>query len=245
MNKKEKNIELKIYELLGIKIFKKMVFKFRDILDWPRMKIGKVSKEKQHEMLYETPNNYIMKKGNGVKDLKDFKIQLLINASIHTCVLAVFTPNFLKIIGGTASLTNAIFDLSCIAVNIYCIMLQRYNHLRINHVIKKMEKRQEPKKSKLKDELIKEDSLLSEHTYKIVNKRDKEKDITLEELLENATYEELKKYRDYLAYFKELTLMREEQQSFYTLEETSISVPFEKNKKLKLELKPKNKKSDE
>ena len=239
MNKKRKNIELKIYELLGVKTFRKMAFKLRDTLFWPILKIARLSKEERHEVLYEQPSNYIMKKGHGIKDFKDFKKQLLFNAGIHIWALSVCMPNFLKVIGGTASLSTTIINLSCIAVNIYCIMLQRYNHIRINQVIKKMEPREEAKKGKLKEELIREDSLLNEHSYKVVNKRDKEKDITFEELLKTATYAQLKEYREYLSYFKEKNQMLEQQQSYTLEEQLSISVPLKKNKTLKLEFKPK------
>lgn len=234
---KGKKIELKIYEFLGVKKFRKMVFKLRDTFFLPILKIARLSKEERHKILYESPSNYIMKKGHGIKDLKDFKKQLLFNAGVHIWSLSEFMPSFLKIIDGTASLPTIIITLSCVTINIYCIMLQRYNHIRINQVIKKIEPREKAKICKLKEELIREDSLLNKHTYKVVNKDDKEKDITFEELLETASYEQLKKFREYLSDFKEKNQILEQQRN-YTLEEQSvISVPLKKNKTLKLEFK--------
>lgn len=110
-------------------------------------------------------------------------------------------------------------------------MLQRYNQIRINQVIKKGEHLEKTKKNKLKEELIKEDSLLSKHIYKVVNKREEEKNITFEELLENATYEQLRQYRDYLSSFKKTDQVMERQQICYTLDEKpSISVPLQKTR---------------
>lgn len=237
MNKKEKNIELKIYELLGVKTFKKMLFKLVYIFIIPFTR--KMTKEERLNFIYNTPNNYIMKKGHGIQDLRDFKEELLFNAGIHIFALITCIPGFLNVIGGTATLFVTITTLFWVPTNIYCIMLQRYNHIRINQVIKKGEPREEAKKNKLKEELIKEDSLLNEHTYKVVNKHEKEKNITFEELLETATYEQLKQYRDYLSYFKKADQMMEKLQGYYTSDEQpSVSVPLQKNKTLKLELKP-------
>lgn len=235
MNKRKNNIELKIYELLGIKKFRKMAFKLRDILSLP-FTIA-MTKEERHKLLYEDPSNYIMKKGNGVKDLQDFKKQLLLNAGIHLWALSTCVPGFLKVIGGTVSLSTTIIILSCVVINIYCIMLQRYNHIRINRAIKKMLPHEEAKKNKIKEELKKEDSLLDNHTYTIVGKRDKEKSISFQDFLDTATYNELKQYRDYLSYINAYNQMLMEQQDFYESEEYSFSFPIKKNKSLKLELK--------
>lgn len=242
MNKKEKNIELKIYELLGVKTFRNILFKLVYISVIPFT--HEMTKEERHKFIYNTPTNYTMKKGHGIQDLRDFKKQLLLNAGIHIFALISCIPNLLNVIGSTASLFTTVTTLFLVPLNIYCIMIQRYNHIRINQVIKKGELHEADKKSKLKEELIKEDSLLREHTYKVINKREKEKDVTFEKLLETATYEQLKQYRDYLSHFKEGDQMLKEYQSYYTLEEQhSISVPLQKNKTLKLELK--SRKQDE
>lgn len=228
MNKKDKNIELKIYELLGVKTFRKLVFKlfYISIIPYTRH----MTREERYNSIYNTPSNYNMKKGHGIQDLRDFKKQLLLNAIIHIFALMTCIPNFLNVICGTATLFTTISTLFLVTINTYCIMLRRYNQIRINQVIKKGERLEEDKKNKLKEELIKEDSLLSKHIYKVVNKHEREKNITFEELLENATYDQLKQYRDYLSYFKKENQMLEEQ--------PSISVPLQKNKTLKLELTP-------
>lgn len=172
-----------------------------------------------------------MKKGHGIQDLRDFKKQLLFNAGIHIFSLITCIPSFLNVIGGTATFFTTISTLFLATINTYCIMLQRYNQIRINQVIKKGEHLEKAKKNKLKEELIKEDSLLSKHIYKVVNKREEEKNITFEELLENATYEQLRQYRDYLSSFKKTDQVMERQQICYTLDEKpSISVPLQKTR---------------
>ena len=102
MNKKEKNIELKIYEWLGIKTFRKIVFKLLYIGVIPFT--FRITKEERWNLIHNTPSNYTMKKGNGIQDLKDFKKELFFNTSIHIVPLIYCIPNFLAIIENSASL---------------------------------------------------------------------------------------------------------------------------------------------
>ena len=62
MNKKGKNIELKIYEWLGIKTFRKIVFKFNYIILIPFT--FRMTKEERWNLIHNTPSNYTMKMGN-------------------------------------------------------------------------------------------------------------------------------------------------------------------------------------
>lgn len=109
MNKKEKNIELKIYELLGVKTIRKLVFKlfYISIIPYTRH----MTREERYNSIYNTPSNYNMKKGHGIQDLRDFKKQLLFNAGIHTIGLIACIPSFLNVIGGTATLFTTISTL--------------------------------------------------------------------------------------------------------------------------------------
>lgn len=230
MNKKGKNIELKIYEWLGIKTFRKIVFKFNYIILIPFT--FRMTKEERWNLIHNTPSNYTMKMGNGIQDLKDFKKQLILNTSIHIAALICCIPGFLAIIENSASLFTIVTMLFFVPTNIYCVMLQRYNQIRINQVIKKGKIHEEAKKSKLKEELIEESLLLSKPTYKVVNKHNKEENITFEEFLETANYEQLKQYRNYLSQFMG------KQSNNYTLDEkTSVDIPLQKSKTLKIEWK--------
>lgn len=234
--KKNKNIEMRIYELLGVKVFRKMAFGLRDILAFPLT--IRMSKEERHDFLYNSASNYNLGKVKSLEDVKKFKKQLFINSGIHVWGLSVCLPNFLKVIGGTASLSTAIINLTCIGINLYCIKLQRYNGIRINQLIEKMTPRYESQKDAIKEELRKEDSLLLKHTYKIVDKKEKETSITFEDLIANANIEQLKQYREYLAHFQSINQSIQENDIYSAEHQVVVSMPMEKHKTLKLELKP-------
>lgn len=239
--KKNKNIEMKIYELLGVKIFKKFIFRLFNTLEF--FLTTKNSKEASKKALYNPTSNYNLGKTKSLEDIKKFKKQLFINASIHTWALiwtlSMCILNSLKITGETVLLPITITNLSAIIINLYCIMLQRYNYIRINQVIKKMRPQYEKQKEKIKEELSKNDAMLKNHTYKIINKKGKENNIYLENLIESANIEQLKQYREWLSYFQIPN------QKIYGNSDPSKdkfindSIPIENHKTLKLELKNK------
>lgn len=233
--KKNKNIEMKFYELLGIKVFKKMAFFIRDIVTLPLT--FKMPKEERKKSLYNTASNYNIGKEKSFENIKKFKKQLFKNAGIHIFALLAFIPSFIKIILGTASLSTTIIVLPAMVMNIYCIMLQRYNCIRINQLIEKMTPRYEKQKDAIKEELIEKDSLLLEHSYKIVDKKEKEIKINFEDLIANASIQELKQYRNYLAYLQIVNRAIQVNDLCHDKEEIDMSMPIEKNKTLKFELK--------
>lgn len=234
--KKNKNIEMKFYELLGIKVFRKMAFFVRDIVTLPLT--FKMPKEERKKSLYNTASNYNIGKSKSLEDIKKFKKQLFKNAGIHILALLAFLPNFIKIILGTASLSTTIIVLPAMVMNIYCIMLQRYNCIRINQLIEKMTPRYEKQKDAIKEELIEKDSLLLEHSYKIIDK--KETSVNFEDLIANASIEELKQYRNYLAYLQIVNRVVQVNDLCPNKEEIDMSMPIEKNKTLKFEFKNQN-----
>ena len=65
--KKNKNLEMKIYELLGVKIFRKIVFSLASIISLPKKR--KMTKEEWENYNNKTSNYNIGK----VKDLDDVK----------------------------------------------------------------------------------------------------------------------------------------------------------------------------
>ncbi len=95
---------------------------------------------------------------------------------------------------------------------------------------------EETKKNTLKEELKKEDSLLTNYTYTIISKQDKGKNISFQEFLDIATYAQLIQYRTYLSYIKAFNQKLMKQQNFYELGEHSFSFTIQKNKSLTLEL---------
>ena len=237
MKKNINNLELKIYEFLGVKYFKKLVFKFRDMLVYPFTM--NMNDDERKKILYNSSTNYNIGRVESLEDIKRFKKMLYFNALIHIIVLIICVPNLLKIIGGTALLKTTIINLSCIFINIYCIMLQRYNYIRINRVIKKMTPKYEKQKAKIREELKKEDTLLSEHTYKVVNVNNKEKDIMFDELIENANIKQLKKYREYLDYFRYMDSLTKNDNYYDDMKKSGIIVKMGKGKTLKMKIKNK------
>ena len=236
--KKDKSIEMKFYELLGIKAFRKMAFFVRDIVTLPLT--FKMPKEERKKSLYNTASNYNIGKAKSLEDIKKFKKQLFKNAGIHIFALLAFLPSFIKIIMGMASLSTTIIVLPIMVMNIYCIMLQRYNCIRINQLIEKMTPRYEKQKDAIKEELIEKDSLLLEHSYKIIDKKEKETSINFEDLIANASIEELKQYRNYLDYLKIVNRVIQVSDFCPDKEEIDMSMAIEKDKTLKFEFKNQN-----
>lgn len=214
MVKDKEDFELNLYEKIGIKYFKAFVLKIRDILLY--FSTRKMTEEEKHDFL-NSKSNYNIGKIKSLEDVINFKKMLYFNASIHT--LSMITCLFF--------LTNGVslLLLLCTILNLYCIILQRYNCIRINKLIKRMTPHYERQRNKIKEEIEKEDALLKEHTYIKVSRKNKSP-ITLEEIINNSSIEDLKKYRESLRKYLE-----EENQE--ELDNTFGS------KKLKLEFKSK------
>lgn len=96
--KKNKNFEMRIYELLGIKIFRKMAFALRDKI-WILFTL-KMSKEERKDYLYHTASNYNLGKVKSLEDIIKFKKHLFSNAIIHLVGLLCLIPNVMKVGGG-------------------------------------------------------------------------------------------------------------------------------------------------
>lgn len=224
--KKNKNLEMKIYELLGVKIFRKMAFTLASIISLP-LKLT-MSKEEWKNYNNKT-SNYNIGKVKDLDDIKKYKKQMHLNASIHTFGLFLCIVDLL--LGGLDT-----FFIIMTLINVYCIMLQRYNIIRLNKVIKKFYPKYEHQKEEIKKELIESDKLLKEHTYKIVKENKKEvteREVTFEELLNNSSLSELKAYRESLKYFKCVETIDENRTEYDFPISKSISLRLEKNSTLK------------
>lgn len=116
-------------------------------------------------------------------------------------------------------------------------MLQRYNFVRINAVIKKGLPQEEKKKNEIKNELKQVDLLLEEHAYKIVNTKGKEKSVTFEELIDKANLSELKHYRKCLAYFQNFNQNVQMSNVYSEKQQVNAYIRISNHKTLKLELK--------
>ena len=226
---KNKNIEMRIYEMLGVKTFRKLAYKLVYLISF--IFIFSKSKEERINLVYRSPSNYNMRKGNGLQDLKDFKKMLFLNAAIHTFALFRRLSEFFDVINGVSDFS--LISLLAVFINLYCIMLQRYNHIRINQILKKGKGREERQKVKLLEELKQEQSLPKNLSFKIVDKRDKNLNMTFEEYIESASLEELKAYK------KALEFIEEEYKYLNFLEKYEVDnkVQISKNRFIKVDFK--------
>lgn len=212
--KKNRKVEIKIYEILGIKAFRKMAFKF--CLAFLTLFTLSYSKKERKEALYGNPSNYTV--GNNVTfdGFKKFKKSLRFNASVHTAA-AIWC------IGHLLTGSSLIIPLIALILNLYCVMLQRYNQIRIEDLLERHKSRYEKKKQELQEELINNEILL-QNTYSIVDKKGNESSINYVDLINSInSVEKLKEYRrkliDYCA-------------SVYV--SGVITIPYEKKKTLKV-----------
>lgn len=192
---KNKTIEMRIYELLGVKIFKKIVMKLYDRY-FHYLNIFNGSR-----------NSYTIGKIKNLEDINSFKKMLLFNFIPHLIGILAFLLSIPSIINGVYSVVELIEIVITTIINVYCTMLQRYNWIRINQVIKKQTPKYEQQKEEMKEKLMQTDSQIKPHSYKIINIRKRtEKNITFEELLETANIKQLKKYRELLEDYKKYKL---------------------------------------
>lgn len=168
--KKNKNIELKIYELLGVNVFRKYVlFTWEKIAKFFNLDVG-----------------YRLDKIN-TYGLLNYKERAKIFALMHTILLigwSIFQITY------PSSLVDILYNL---IINGYCIMVQRYNIIRINNLIEKQIDKYKGKKEKNE-----ENNLVSKiNTHKI-----KKENIIEKSLSNKNSIESLKKYREYLEKIK-------------------------------------------
>lgn len=193
MKNTNNNLELKIYEKLGVKKFRNIIVKILYYIAILPSIFTKKSKEELEKNFYNTPSNYFMKKGNGISDLKDFKKFLYINSAIH--ILALI-PCITGLLAG-----GFIIDIPLIIFNLYCIMLQRYNYIRIDSVIKKHENEENKQKEKLK-EIIKENTdeqkIIHYTSFKGLSTQYVDKKIDLDEFLNLISLNDLKRLKNNL-----------------------------------------------
>jgi len=198
---KLEKIELKTYELLGIKHFRKLVFKILEIFIYKKLK--NMTKSERKKYMMNKRSNYNIGRDRSYERIKKFKNKLYSNALIHTYGIIIIKPNIIKIINGNIDLISEIISILFLIINIYCIMLQRYNCIRINKTLRNMLPKYEKKKQELKQDYLKEYSILKNYKLTIVDyMTKKEKQTTIEELIETASLKELKEYKKALENFQ-------------------------------------------
>lgn len=237
MRKSLSDYELALYKKLGVEKFKKYIIGLKDSL----ISAKYLNKPKKIEEYKKKHTNYSLGTGRSLDDLRKHKKELFLNGSIHAisllgCISILLTPvafplTSLSLVGYTATVLLTV-------VNTYCIMLQRYNWVRINKVIKKHKPTEIKKKKEIRKELKEKDKELSKHKYKAkvgYKKLSREREISFTELINKATLTELKTYRKKLL---EAESKEQEQISKNNTNPIEMELSKGKYKTLKLELTP-------
>lgn len=196
--KKINEVEIKLYEKLGVRFFRKLAYGVYYMLKKPIVYSRVKDKDLRKKML-KSPDNYNMKTGNGMQDLRDFKKMLLINASLHIFFLGDTIHDFIFALVNGIPISYASAFIIPFLLNGYCIMLQRYNQLRINKVLEKGEKVEARKKVVLCEQIKKEEFLSKVESYKLLSRKNQEEvPITLDDFLNSLSLQDLKFYKESL-----------------------------------------------
>lgn len=230
MKDKFNNIEMKIYEALGVNLFKKFIFKLRDIALLPIT--SKMNKRDRYDYLYNTHSNYNIGQRKDLQSLRNFKKYIWFNAGVHIFSLyfcSVSVKNIFSLAtNNLAVVLLSTFNIALIVLNIYCIMLQRYNAIRINKTIRKYATLEQKKKAKICNELMVEKQITDNLTHEII-KNKQVRPITFEEFLQTATLEQLKNYHNVLITMQKC--------SYQYKDYLPINIPLQKRKILKIDKK--------
>ena len=140
--KKLKELEPKIYEFLGVLFFQKCVFTLEKIIHL---------KDKGKNI------NYHIKNYN-IDQLEAFKKFLYFNSYIHVRNLLILFP-VLVIQTIFFSPLFLLYTIPAIIKNAYCVMLQRYNYIRISKIAELKKKRIEHLNSKKIEKMKENDKI--------------------------------------------------------------------------------------
>ena len=147
--KKEKiKRKLKIYEMLGVKQFRALTFKLE--------KLVHIKDKKQNRNYHINPDSGKSLINCTIDEMEDFKKKLYYNGSIHVknlvmlaiaSLIILIVPSFNKYL--------LILNLILAIKDAYCVMLQRYNCIRINSVIETKRKRMNRAVDRRSNEILK------------------------------------------------------------------------------------------
>lgn len=119
-----KNIEMKIYEKIGVLQFKRFIL-------WLSSVVRKNPEERRG-------TNYCLRSID-LESIKDFRKMLIFNAKVHlVCIVFSYVAIIEKIFLNNIFSIQIIIDIVIFIVNLYCIMLQRYNWIRIKMILNKV-----------------------------------------------------------------------------------------------------------
>lgn len=156
---KKHNLEKKIYECLGVNIFRKYI-----LFSWEKI-CGLLDFDPDYRVEDRTIN--------GLKRYKDtskaFAISHLITMIITVIVLSVIKASL------------GIYITNCL-IHSYCIMTQRYIHIRINELIERLEKREQKNRIKQQQDTKSEQKDISLTQIKSNKQNELDKNSNLEQL---------------------------------------------------------------
>ena len=138
--KKSKSLEMHIYELLGIKNFEKLLLNFCEKILYRNKR--NMTIEEKRKRIHDVSSNYNIGKVKNLEAMKSFKKKLVFNAIIHFFSILCLAPCLVTLPFESMTLQSIIIGIMALIlniINIYCIMLQRYNYIRINQIINRME----------------------------------------------------------------------------------------------------------
>ena len=228
----KKNMELLIYEFLGIKKFKKGFLNFYNATLSPLTR--DMSKEEKNSFLYDKMSSNYIGKERDKDTLKKYRKKIYFYLSYFLPCMLISIPTTISILRNIPSIITAIIFITSSIFFTYTTILQRYNLIRINHVIKKMEPKYKREKEREK-EVIKK-TLANQYTYKIVNNKKKEESITsIDEIVKNSSLEQLRNYRKQLEKIDKINSMTNKY--YNSNQREDIIIPINDNKQYKLEYK--------
>lgn len=206
---KNKSIEMRIYELLGVNLFRKYI-----LFSWE-----KIAKILHIPIKYRLSNL-------STNAVTDYKIATFCFSVIHGALLFIYIIDCISIKGSISNYLFAYF------LNSYCIMTQRYNYLRIKRIENKRKILDERKNNIIKNS-IKDDLLPLEYT----DKMERETSITFDDLITDSNIEQLKQMREDLLELKNISQSVKENDFYFVEHQEDASIPMNKSKTIKLELK--------
>ncbi len=206
------NKELKFYEKLGVKRFRKFVYSFSFFLVLPFGIITHKNIKEIKRMVNETPTNYNIGRKINYEKIKNFKKMLLLNSSIHMLGLIICVPGYIDVITNNSTLYSTIVNLTAIFINTYCLMLQKYNYIRINNTLNKLKPKYEKELQETKENIREKDSKLLNHDYVYTDYlSEKDKIVNLDEIIEKSSLEQLKEYRNKIDFVLEYANKEEDE----------------------------------
>jgi hypothetical protein len=231
MKNKKMDIEKKIYELLGVKYFKKLVM----LIPYSLTRLQNKNEDKSiiYQKVMKRSDNYNIGSVTDIEKIIGFKKYLKSNSYIHVIAEIMLIIN---LIGNYLTKTNVSIPnfVFLTILNSYCIMLQRYNYLRLKPIIEIYKE----KKEKIKEEIKEEDSKIKDHyytyRYEYNESKGKDKNITLDEMINTFSLKELKSLKSYIN-------LVQDNYELYLLVQENNEYPLELEHHKKLNLKLKNK----